>query len=130
MHWDVTVCTKAFFFFLTEIDMRIHRYSNPVPCQTRAKGITIAQAVSLDLKTPYSQNTIRLSWMLRCYDIPALMRMSITQTVMDFLITILSCGICHPKFFRLAPVLLKLNCGEQKYMQNENTRGRVRIYAP
>lgn len=61
-------------------------------------------------QTKYSNNMIHPSWMLGCYDIPALMRMSITQTVMDFLITVLSCGICHLKFFHLAPVLLKLNC--------------------
>lgn len=50
------------------------------------------------------------SWMLCCFGISALTRMSITETVMDFLITVLSCSICHPKFFHLAPGLLKLNC--------------------
>lgn len=73
---------------------------------------------------------IHPSWMLGCYDIPALMRMSITQTVMDFLITVLSCGICHPKFFHLAPVLLKLNsvlsCGKI-HVKGKHQRTRPNI---
>lgn len=144
MHWDVTVCAKAVYLFIFFLWLRLTREYTGIATQPRVvpipKGLHWPRpSLQTSARAKYSRNMIRLSWMLGCYDIPALMRMSITQTVMDFLITVLSCGICHPKFFHLAPVLLKLNCvlsckkktnkkKPQKNMRNENTRGQVWIF--
>lgn len=111
----VNVCQSLFFW--TETYMGIHRHDLDIDFLLQYRVKTIPKGLQWPSQSQqtlggakYSNNMIHPCWMLGCHGIPTLMRMSITQTVMDFLITVLSCSICHPKFFHFPSVLLKLIC--------------------